>query len=115
MPYKNKDDQKAAGRRHYLANKARCVERAKLHKIGATAKARAWVLSYKETHPCVDCGEADPVVLTFDHIKGAKRGNLGDIGNLGWGLASVKAEVDKCVVRCANCHLRQTKQRREEK
>ena len=61
------------------------------------------------THPCVDCGETDPVVLEFDHL----REKLFDIGrgirDKNWDL--LLAEIAKCEVVCANCHRRRTARR----
>lgn len=64
-------------------------------------------LEHLLTHPCVDCGEADPVVLDFDH----QRDKIIGIAELlrrhvRWEI--VAAEIAKCEVRCANCHRRRT-------
>lgn len=67
--------------------------------------------NYLEQHPCVDCGESDPVVLEFDHVRGEKSYN---VTTLGWRLCSwnsLMREIDKCDVRCANCHRRKTAER----
>lgn len=65
------------------------------------------VWRYLSTHPCVDCGETDPVVLEFDHVYGEKRRAVSKmLGSFSW--AAIAAEMEKCEVRCANCHRRKT-------
>lgn len=55
----------------------------------------------------MDCGETDPVVLEFDHIRD-KRGDVTQMisGGLLWD--TVEAEIAKCEVRCVNCHVRKS-------
>ena len=68
---------------------------------------RAHVTDYLSRHPCVDCGEADPVVLDFDHVRGTKTQSVSDMA--AWGgssLERLKTEIAKCEIRCANCHRR---------
>lgn len=64
------------------------------------------VRAYLSRHPCVDCGEADPIVLDFDHCRG-KLANVSDLIHHS-SVARVMAEIEKCEVRCANCHRRKT-------
>src|SRR5437868_3145496 len=58
------------------------------------------VFEYLRQHPCVDCGESDPVVLEFDHVRGDKKNALADIIQRYSGWATILAEIDKCEVRC---------------
>jgi len=65
-----------------------------------------YIWNYLLNHPCVDCAERDPIVLEFDHIKVklmavSKLISHGSINN-------IKLEIEKCEVRCANCHRRKT-------
>lgn len=45
-------------------------KRHKANKETARQRGRDYVANYFATRSCVDCGESDPVVLTFDHVRG---------------------------------------------
>lgn len=61
-----------------------------------------WLRELKLASGCVDCGyNANVDALEWDHVDPEQK--LCWVGrNNTW--ASVKREMDKCVVRCANCH-----------
>jgi hypothetical protein len=65
-------------------------------------------MEYLQSHPCVDCGLLDPVVMEFDHVRGVKLGNVTKMMYQKKRLDLVVAEIAKCEVRCANCHRRKT-------
>ncbi len=73
-----------------------------------------WVKEYLAVHPCVDCGENDPVVLEFDHVTGEKLSEVSSLAQTASSLDRIKREIAKCEVRCANCHRRKTAARRTE-
>lgn len=109
MPYKHVRDRRRYAREHYLRNAAAYKKAAKAHKAKTRIVVRSFLEEYLANHPCVDCGEEDPVVLEFDHrVAGDKRFNLGDAARGSFSLASAETEVGKCDVRCANCHRRKT-------
>jgi hypothetical protein len=62
---------------------------------------------YLLEHPCVDCGEVDPLVLEFDHLRD-KAENVSRLVGAGHSWRRVVAEIAKCDVVCANCHRRRT-------
>jgi 5-methylcytosine-specific restriction endonuclease McrA len=59
---------------------------------------------------CLDCGERNPLVLDFDHV-GPKRGNVTRLAWFGHSLETIAAEIERCEIRCANCHRRVTAER----
>lgn len=65
------------------------------------------VWGYKREHPCVDCGEVDPIVLEFDHVRGIKKFDISKRDG-GCSVSRLLAEIKKCDIRCANCHRRKT-------
>ena len=100
---------KKRDRRGYLQD---YYQRNKLHK-NANASWRAQLMTaalrwYKSAHPCMDCGEGDPVVLEFDHVRGTKEFTIGHQGPRIKSLKRVWEEVQKCEVVCGNCHARRT-------
>lgn len=70
------------------------------------------LIEYLLAHPCVDCGEWDIVVLEFDHI-GEKLGDVSTLANGGRSWERIETEIEKCEVRCANCHRKKTIERRQ--
>ena len=115
MPYKDPKDQKEAVRRHYLKNKeeikARSFKRNKVQRV----RNREFVMSIKEISECIDCGENNPLVLDFDHVKGEKIMAISDMSNKAYGIDTISKEMDKCEVRCANCHRIITEKRRDDR
>ena len=99
-----------ANARNYQANRER--ERARIYQYIAKRRAEVGqkIIAYLREHPCVDCGERDIVVLEFDHI-GDKVADVSAYAGSGRTWARVKAEIEKCEVRCANCHRRKTRER----
>lgn len=112
MPYKSREDQRAYVRMHYIINKNAYITKASFSNKKTRNRNRQFLNDYLSTHPCVDCGESDPVVLEFDHVRGYKKANLSDMAHKSLSLQSLKMEITKCEVRCANCHRRVTHERR---
>lgn len=65
-------------------------------------------VAYLRNHPCVDCGENDPVVLDFDHVRGNKTDHISAMIQRCCSWKTIKEEINKCEIRCANCHRRKT-------
>lgn len=62
---------------------------------------------------CIDCGyAAHSAALQFDHIDDNKKANVSDLIRSDYGWKTIKKEINKCVVRCANCHAVITASRR---
>lgn len=65
------------------------------------------MLEHLLKNPCIDCGEKDILVLEFDHVdRKRKRATVTRLLHLP--LETVKKEIEKCAVRCCNCHRRRT-------
>ena len=97
------------GRDHYQRNTAYYTAKARKRNSVDRPALRLRVLEYLASHPCVDCGEADPAVLEFDHVDPeCKRIEVGRMIARGHSWTSIMSEISKCVVRCANDHRRRT-------
>lgn len=67
-----------------------------------------FVMNYLQNNGCVDCGEKDPTVLDFDHVRGVKFKNISKMIQDNNSMKRIQEEIAKCEVRCANCHRRKT-------
>jgi hypothetical protein len=86
-------------------------ERHRVNRAKYRQRARDGVAAYLSVHPCVDCGETDPIVLTFDHVRGEKSNDIANMVSEGQSLESIMAEIEKTEVRCFNCHAVRTHER----
>ena len=94
---------------HYQRNKSAYNHRARCNMPRYRKKLQQAIIDYLKTHPCVDCGENDPVVLDFDHRDSSKK--IMAVAQLITKIVSLDRlmiEIEKCDIRCANCHRRRT-------
>lgn len=100
-----KECQKIFAKLHYQKYKHKYAANQKKQRL----EKRLFIYNYKKTHPCVDCGEGDPVVLDFDHRNPEdKNGNIAIMASNRTSIIRLKREISLCDVRCANCHRRRT-------
>jgi hypothetical protein len=95
---------------HYAANRQRYIDQAGVRKRALALERTRFLIDYFAAHPCVDCGESDPVVLEFDHLRDKAFGIGAGLPYRNW--QSILDEIEKCEVVCANCHRRRTALRR---
>lgn len=105
-----KDCGKVYDRRHYAKNPNRKQAISEC-RSQARVRNREYVIQYLLEHPCVDCGETEPIFLEFDHIGDDKVLEVGSMVHTGWALGSIRAEIAKCEVRCLKCHKIKTAMR----
>jgi hypothetical protein len=94
------------GSRYRKRNPKKVKEATERCRVARGARNKAYVEAYKREHPCIRCGESDPVVLDLHH----RDPNEKEFTISAWTFrASIKAlevEIAKCDVLCANCHRR---------
>jgi hypothetical protein len=103
--------QHEALREHYVGHSERVLGRNRRDSRDRREIAREYVFEYLLAHPCVDCGNTNPVVLTFDHVSGTKTANLADLVTHGYSMQTIQTEMAKCEVVCHNCHAVRTQKK----
>ncbi len=90
----------------YRANFKRIITRQRVRMV----ERSRWLAGFKLMKGCSDCGyKASPHALEFDHVNGDKVANVSEMGSCN--PAKIWAEVQKCAVRCSNCHMVKTRGR----
>jgi cytochrome c553 len=71
-------------------------------------RLQRWSFEYRRERGCERCDERDPVCLQFHHPENTnKRRSVGGMIADSYPEENVRAEADRCVVLCANCHRRE--------
>jgi len=94
---------------HYNTNKQYYLLKAQKRNKNLRDEVNSFLFKHLSKNPCVDCGETDLTVLEFDH-KGSvpKLKAVSQLKRAQMPLFKIQEEIDKCEVRCANCHRRKT-------
>lgn len=109
MPFKDKEKQREAVRRHYLKNSAAIQVRTAQNNRLIRKRNKAYVDEVKGVNPCADCGVSyPPYVMQFDHVVDGKVSNIADMVRNGYSIKNIQAEINKCELVCANCHAERT-------
>ncbi len=75
-------------------------------------QAQRFIYEYLSNRTCIDCGEYDFAVLTFDHVRGQKKMDVSQMVQQGYAIDAIMEEIAKCEVVCANCHMRREQKRK---
>ena len=61
---------------------------------------------------CMDCGNKfPPLCMDFDHVRGEKTANISEMVYASkYSMDTLRTEIEKCEVVCANCHRLRTSQ-----
>ncbi len=96
-------------REHYKNNLQYYLDKAKKRRSDLAVLYHEYISNYLTTHPCIDCGEKDILVLEFDHRdRETKDFDVSAMSHNSSSVEKMILEVSKCDVRCANCHRRKT-------
>ena len=101
-----KDCAKVYRDRYYQNNKKKCQKRVYERKKKLAKENRQKSYDYLKEHPCVDCGETHPACLDYDHFRDKKIIVSKMFRDYTW--KTIMEEIEKCEVRCANCHRKKT-------
>ena len=94
-----------SSRAYYARNRDKHVRVIVERTARRRADAKAFLATYLREHPCADCGITDIRVLDFDHRPGQhKRKDVMVMVKEGFSLTKLQEEINKCDVRCRNCH-----------
>lgn len=87
--------------RYYYENKEQEKQRVEERK----QELQDWLQSYKDDLSCNNCAESRNPCLDFHHVEESdKEIKIADMPRNGYGRETIKEEIDKCIILCANCH-----------
>lgn len=109
---KCRDCDRGRAKKYFHQNKVKLMTNISRHKRERVIRDKVFINEYLKNNPCIDCGETNLVVLDFDHVKGQKFNAVGQLATSGYSIEVIKNEIQKCEVRCANCHRIKTAKER---
>jgi hypothetical protein len=109
MPAKDRAKRRATWNAWYHRTKHLRDDVARRTAVKRARKQRlaAWLVELKRQRACRDCGQDHPACLVFHHTSpSTKELALADAIRRGFSRERIRREIEKCVVLCANCHIK---------
>lgn len=111
MPAKDRKQRRATWNAWYARTKEarheREAPRIKRNRQRRNRELAVWYAELKSQLACSRCGESHPACLQFHHTEPeTKEISLSDALRRGYSRARMLAEIAKCIVYCANCHIK---------
>jgi len=109
-----KNCQRKLSRNYYELNKKRCIEVISINKRRRALENYIEIITKYLNVPCTDCKKIyHPASMVFDHKVGSvkniyKNQGVNYLVRDGYSKKSIIEEIDKCDVRCQNCHFLKT-------
>lgn len=94
---------KEIDRELYTANNSSRQSKIRSRQRKAQAELKEYLTEIKKNSKCAICGEDRWWVLDFHHIKD-KKFEVPSLARRGCDVETLKKEIDKCIIICANCH-----------
>ncbi len=95
----------------FYKNRGKPGAKCKSCRVKANKKAKIeiinYLINYFKEHHCMHCGEDNPILLEFDHLRDKQSSISAAIRNK-WSVKKIQKEMEKCQVLCSNCHTLKT-------
>lgn len=99
-----KDCHRIIRKAYYENNKIKERNRIKQRKV----ELKDTYQQFKQTLKCILCSENHPATLQFHHLNpNEKEMEVSLAITNGWSFTRIQEEIKKCVVLCANCHMKE--------
>lgn len=89
----------ATAKAHREAN----LDKSREHNRRYAARGRLFLLEYLTKHPCIQCGEDNPILLDFDHLDPATK-SFSVSNRTTVHPRLLEKEIAKCQILCVRCH-----------
>jgi hypothetical protein len=104
IPEDSEWDELSVDQRWHYRNVERNTERT----LSRRQRLCTWANDHKRDRGCHSCSETRPACLDFHHDqRDQKSMAVTDMITNGYGRETLRAEIAKCTVLCANCHRRE--------
>jgi len=112
MPFKDRDKRQTYQRQYTQKYYQKNRDSIRVQTAKRKKDIKSWFAAYKRLQSCVQCSESHPSCLEFHHVDPnglvdptmRKYAAISTLVGSARGIKTIKRELEKCQVLCANCH-----------